>query len=126
MASYPFDKDMIGGAGGVAAVAIALGLLMASNVKYRTFKDLRPSKKSITIAFVVLLCLAAVAQQVKPTVALASFFMGYISLGLLEEVIFFRSRRRARIEALEEEEEEELDIDHDQDLDDDELEESPV
>ncbi len=125
MSSFPFDKAVLGGNTGVGAVAMALGLLMVSNVKYRTFKDLRPSKKSITISFVVLLSLAALAQQIKPTVALAALFMGYISLGLLEEVIFFRRRRREKLE--QEDEEEEIEIDHDVDTeDDDELEENPA
>lgn len=85
----------------VAVITVILALLMVSNVRYRTFKDLRPSKKSITIAFVLGVIFAAVSAQMKPTIALAAFFLGYITLGLAEGVIFFRSRRaEAEEEAL--------------------------
>lgn len=59
------------------------------------------SKKSVRIVFVLLLVLAALSAQVKPTFALTTLFLGYITLGLAEELIFFRSgppsaRRSAR------------------------------
>lgn len=96
MSSYPYDRPTPGGAAGVAVVTLLLGVLMVSNVRYRTFKDLRPSKKSITITFVVVLLFAAVSAQLKPTIALAALFLGYITVGLAEEVIFFRRRRAER------------------------------
>lgn len=96
MSSYPYDRPTPGGVAGVAVVTLLLGALMVSNVRYRTFKDLRPSKKSITITFVVLLLFAAVSAQLKPTIALAALFLGYITVGLAEEVIFFRRRRAER------------------------------
>src|SRR5262245_10103795 len=100
MSSYPFDQPLplIGGSTGVAVVTLLLAALMVSGVRYRTFKDLRPSKKSISIGFVLLLLMAAVSSQLKPTMALAVLFLGYISLGLIEELIFFRSRSKERAE----------------------------
>lgn len=96
MSSFPYDQPTPGGVRGVALVTLLLAGLMVSNVRYRTFKDLRPSKKSITLTFVVLLLFAAVSAQLKPTIALAALFLGYITLGLVEEVVFFRSRRAER------------------------------
>lgn len=93
MSSYPYEQPTPGGARGVALVTLLLGALMVSNVRYRTFKDLRPSKKSITLSFMVVLLFAAVSAQLKPSIALAALFMGYITLGLIEEVVFFRRRR---------------------------------
>lgn len=125
MSSFPFDQPHIGGELGVPVVTLLLAGLMVSNVRYRTFKDLRPSKKSITIAFVVLLLFGAVSAQLKPTVALAVLFLGYITLGLAEEVIFFRARRREKepvlhdeAEEAAEEDEEFADEDEDEELDD--------
>lgn len=96
MSSYPFERPTPGGTTGVALVTLLLAALMVSNVRYRTFKDLRPSKKSITLTFMVLLLFAAVSAQLKPTIALAALFLGYITLGLVEEVVFFRRRRAER------------------------------
>jgi CDP-diacylglycerol---serine O-phosphatidyltransferase len=92
MASYPFDPPFLTPIA-VAVIALFLAALMVSNVRYRTFKDLRPSKKSVTIAFVLAVIFGGLSTQLKPTVALAAFFMGYISLGLGEGVIFFKARR---------------------------------
>lgn len=129
MASYPYAEPLLGGPPVVAAVTAVLAGLMVSNVRYRTFKDLRPSKKSVTIAFVVCLLFAAVSAQLKPTAALAALFIGYITLGLGEEIIFFKRRRRERDAVLPEEDEagesdEEFDDDDDEDLD--EVEEPPA
>ncbi|MCK6549461.1 CDP-diacylglycerol--serine O-phosphatidyltransferase [Myxococcota bacterium] len=101
MSSYPFDNPVLGGARGVAAVTFMLALLMVSGVRYRTFKDLKLSKKSISIIFVLLVVLAALSLQVKPTFALTTLFLGYITLGLAEELIFFRSRSAERAAARE-------------------------
>ncbi len=93
MSSYPFDRPALGGEVGVVVVTLLLGSLMVSNVRYRTFKDLRPSKKSVTISFVLLLTLLGVSAQLKPASAVAAFFLGYITVGLAEGLIFFKSRR---------------------------------
>jgi len=93
LVNFPFEHPVPGGSRGVAFVAIVLSALMVSNVHYRTFKDLRPSRKSITLVFVVALLLATLSARVKPSFALASLFVGYLGAGLLEEVLFFRLRR---------------------------------
>lgn len=113
MASFPLEYPSRFGVEHVVVGTLFLGFLMVSNVRYRTFKDLKLSKKSITLAFVFLLVMAALFTRLKPTEALAALFVGYIGLGMLEEVVFFRRRRRARRaehseeDADEEEEEEE-------------------
>lgn len=96
MSSYPFDRPTFGGTTGIAVVTLLLAGLMVSGIRYRTFKDLRLSRKSMTILFVVGLVLAAVSLQLKPTIALTMLFLGYITLGLAEELIFFRSRAEER------------------------------
>jgi CDP-diacylglycerol--serine O-phosphatidyltransferase len=93
LVNFPFEHPVPGGGRGVAVVAVLLSLLMVSNVHYRTFKDLRPSRKSITLVFLVLLLLATLSARVKPSAALATLFVGYLAAGLLEEVLFFRLRR---------------------------------
>ncbi len=93
LASYPGDPAF-GGAEGTAAVTFALALLMVSNVRYRAFKDMRPSRKSASVLFVLVLLFAGLSAQIRPPGALAAFFVGYIAVGLLEELLFFRRRWR--------------------------------
>lgn len=109
LVNFPFEHPVPGGSRGVAVVATLLSGLMVSNVHYRTFKDLRPSRKSITLVFVVLLLLATLSARVKPSAALAALFVGYLAAGLLEEVLFFRLRRSAGGADPEEEDAEDFD-----------------
>jgi len=78
----------------IVAVVLIVSYLMVSKVRYRTFKDLKPTKKSLTIIFTLLVLFAVVSARVKPTFALLAFSWGYLILGMVEEVIFFRRRRR--------------------------------
>ena len=77
----------------IAVLVAALALLMVSGVRYRTFKDVRLSKKSATVFFVVVLAGIAVATQMKPSFVLVAYFSAYLLMGLAEEVIFFKKRR---------------------------------
>jgi CDP-diacylglycerol--serine O-phosphatidyltransferase len=99
MASVKLGRPAPGGATGILFVTLVLAVLMVSTIRYRTFKDLRPTKKSITITFLISVVFLTVSEQMKPEVALAFFFLGYICFGLLEEVIFFRKRREERAAA---------------------------
>lgn len=78
----------------IVALVLVVSYLMISNVRYRTFKDLKLTRKSLTIVFSLLILFAVIATRVRPTFALLAFFWGYLTLGLIEEVIFFRRRRR--------------------------------
>ncbi len=77
----------------VAGLVGALCVLMVSNVRYRTFKDVRISKKSATLFFVVVLAGVAVATQMRPSFVLVAYFSAYLFLGLAEQVLFFKKRR---------------------------------
>ena len=94
LASYPAPGPEFGGTFGTATITLSLAILMVSNVRYRTFKVLGPSRKSISFAFLLGLLFTGLSAQLKPTGALAVFFVGYIAVGLVEEVIFFRNRYR--------------------------------
>lgn len=77
----------------VAALVGALCFLMVSTVRYRTFKDVRISKKSATVFFALVLAGVAVATQMRASFVLVAYFSAYLFLGLAEEVVFFRKRR---------------------------------
>ena len=102
MASYQFGGPVFGGTMGAAVMGLLLSALMVSNVRYRAFKNVRPNKRSITIAFVIVLILTTISAQLKPAVALVCLFVAYIADGLIEEVIFFPRRNAERRQAREE------------------------
>jgi len=76
------------------AVVLVMSYLMISNVRYRTFKNVRPSLITILAGSVGVAVFALVAAYFKPRFALLVIFAGFIMLGPLEEIIFFRKRRR--------------------------------
>lgn len=78
----------------ILALVLVVSYLMISNVRYRSFKDLKPSKLSLTILCALLVLFGTLSVLVKPTFALALFAWGYLTFGMLEEVIFYRRRRR--------------------------------
>lgn len=82
----------------IAVLVGVLSVLMVSTIRYRTFKDVRLSKRSATVFFGVVVAGIAVATQMRPSFVLVAYFSAYLLLGLAEEVLFFR-RRRAEAQA---------------------------
>ncbi len=81
-------------------LAVLVGLLsylMVSNVRYRTFKQLRLSRRNAAILAFLLTTFAALAIRIRASVALVVIASLYVVLGLVEEVIFFRRRREERL-----------------------------
>lgn len=78
----------------VQVLLLVLSYLMVSNVRYRTFKDVQVSLRSLCIFATLALLFIGISAQIQPSFAILAFFSGYVSLGLLEEVIFFGRRRR--------------------------------
>lgn len=79
----------------IVLLLLVLSYLMVSNVRYRTFKGVRIGKKTLSILFSLVVLFALIAAQIRPTFALLAFISGYVALGLLEEVVFYRRRRHA-------------------------------
>jgi CDP-diacylglycerol---serine O-phosphatidyltransferase len=79
------------------AVAVALlALLMVSTVRYRTFKDLRLSKKSATVFMFVVAGGVLVATQLHPAYVLVAYFSTYLLFGLVESVFLLRNHLAGR------------------------------
>lgn len=77
----------------VVILVAVLSYLMISNVRYRSFKTLRPSHTTLTVFGLVVLVFLSLALWVRPSFALLSFTSAYVVYGLIEEVVFFRHRR---------------------------------
>ncbi len=79
------------------AVAVAgLALLMVSTVRYRTFKDTRPNRKSALAFMLVVLGGTVIATQLHPAWVLVACCGAYLALGLVESAVLVRSRLSAR------------------------------
>ncbi len=80
--------------GSVTALVIILSYLMVSRIRFRTFKDFRPRMKTLPILLAILIGLTVAVLVLKARLALVFAVGGYVSLGLVEEVVFFKKRRR--------------------------------
>lgn len=79
------------------AVAVAgLALLMVSTVRYRTFKDARPNRKSSLALMLVVLGGVVIATQFHPAWVLVACCGAYLTLGLVESAVQVRSHLVAR------------------------------
>jgi CDP-diacylglycerol---serine O-phosphatidyltransferase len=78
-------------------VMTTLAFLMVSNIRYRTFKDIRPGGKVLGAIASLVLAFTSLAALVHPAFALLVLFGTYATVGLLEEVVFFRRRRQENL-----------------------------
>ena len=78
----------------VLILTFALGLLMVSNVRYRSFKDFDLRRRSSFVLLVMLVAMIAFIA-IKPEVTLAFVFGYYVCWGPLRDGFrWFRSRKR--------------------------------
>ncbi len=73
---------------------LVLSYLMISNVRYRTFKNLKVGPVSLIAFAVAMTAFIVMAVALEPSFACLTFFSTYVTLGLIEEVVFFRRRRK--------------------------------
>jgi CDP-diacylglycerol---serine O-phosphatidyltransferase len=83
----------------VLVVTVFLALLMVSTVRYRTFKDVRPSVRSAVIALVVIAIGVLVATQIHPAWVLVAYFGLYLGSGLIESALMLRRHFAERKQA---------------------------
>lgn len=82
------------GAFSLAGLMLVMSYLMVSNVRYRTFKHMKSRTHTVLLFGAVVALFAFAAQMFAPGMALAMLFSTYVTLGLVEELIFFRARRK--------------------------------
>jgi CDP-diacylglycerol--serine O-phosphatidyltransferase len=82
----------------IAIVVLLLSFLMVSTVKYRTFKDVTLSGRSLAAFAAIVFTGVAVAIVTRPSFVLVVFMAAYIVLGLAES-LFARGRTAAELAA---------------------------
>ena len=77
----------------VAAVVLALSYLMVSRIRFRSFKDVRPTRKTVGVVLLVAGCWIAMRMnRVHDAFIFLTLISAYIALGLTEEIWFIRRR----------------------------------
>lgn len=77
----------------VAAMVLALSYLMVSRIRFRSFKDVRLSRKTVGVVLLVAGCWIAMRlNRIHDAFIFLSLVLAYIVLGLSEEVLSFRRR----------------------------------
>jgi CDP-diacylglycerol--serine O-phosphatidyltransferase len=77
----------------ILVLILVVSYLMVSNIRYRSFKDLKPSARSLTLGLAVIAAFTLVAARYEPSFALLALFSAYVALGLVEEVVRFARHR---------------------------------
>lgn len=80
----------------IAVVTAALALLMVSTIRYRTFKDLRLSKKSASIFAAIIVTGVLVATRLHPAYVLLVYFGFYLAFGLIESGVLLGNHLKGR------------------------------
>ena len=81
----------------VAVVVLALSYLMVSRIRFRSFKDVRPTKKTFGVVLLVGAVWAVMRMnRVHDALIFLTLIAAYIALGVAEEIIFFRRRLAER------------------------------
>ena len=79
----------------IAVLVLVLAFLMVSTIRYRTFKEAGLNPRTLLIFLLVIAVGVAVAIRGRPSLVLLVYFSFYILLGIGEEAVFGRGRRRA-------------------------------
>lgn len=82
--------------GPVAVASMLLALLMVSTVRYRTFKDLRLSRRSAFVLMLVLASGVVIGTHFHPAYVLVAYSFAYLAFGLVESAFLVRNRLVAR------------------------------
>lgn len=109
----------VAGQGGIAALVVVLSYLMVSRVRFRSFKDVRLTRKTLGVVFLIVLVSLLITLRLRASFIFLFLTSAYLALGLTEEVVLYlaeqrRKRREAKLAAgqpISPEDEEELDDD---------------
>ncbi len=92
--------DEVLGQGAIAALMLVLSYLMISRVRFRSFKDVRLTRKTLAVLFLVVLACLLITLRLRASFVFIFMSGAYVALGLTEEVVLYlRDARRKRREA---------------------------
>jgi CDP-diacylglycerol--serine O-phosphatidyltransferase len=97
-------KDHAVAQSAIATLVVILAYLMISRVRFRTFKDLRVTKRSLGAVFLIGLACLLIMTKLRSSFIFVFLISCYLALGLTEEVVRYaadqrRKRREAKLRA---------------------------
>ena len=97
---YKVGGRQIYSQGGIAALVVILSYLMVSRVRFRSFKDLRLTRRTLAVVFLIILGSVVIVMKLRASFIFVAMMAAYLALGLTEEVILYaRQQRQKRREA---------------------------
>jgi CDP-diacylglycerol--serine O-phosphatidyltransferase len=78
----------------IAGFVLVLSYLMISRIRFRSFKDLRLTKRTIASIFAIATLALLAFVQINGPAMLMGLLSLFVVLGLIEEVLFYRRRKR--------------------------------
>jgi CDP-diacylglycerol--serine O-phosphatidyltransferase len=81
---------------GIAALVLVLAYLMISRIRFRSFKDLRLTRKTLGALFLIVAGSLLIAFKLRTSFIFVTLMSAYLTLGLTEEVLLYAAERRRR------------------------------
>jgi CDP-diacylglycerol--serine O-phosphatidyltransferase len=78
----------------IAGFVLVLSYLMISRIRFRSFKDLRLTKRTIASIFAIATLALLAFVRINGPAMLMGLLSLFVVLGLIEEVVFYRRRKR--------------------------------
>ena len=97
LANHAIGVTEVSNHAAIAGFVLVLSYLMISRVRFRSFKDLTLTKRSVAVIVLVLALAALVFLRVNGPAVLIGMLSLFVVLGLAEEVVFYRRRRREEL-----------------------------
>lgn len=90
--------------GAIAALVLILSYLMVSRVRFRSFKDLRLTRRTLAVVFLIIVGSVVIVMKLRASFIFVAMMGAYLALGLTEAIVLWaaearRKRREARAAA---------------------------
>jgi CDP-diacylglycerol---serine O-phosphatidyltransferase len=82
--------------GGIAVLVCVLSYLMISRVRFRSFKDVRLTRMTLAVIFLIVLVSIIITMKIRGAFIFLALISAYVALGLTEEVILYAAEQRRR------------------------------
>lgn len=84
----------------MAILVLVLSYLMVSRIRFRSFKDVKFTRRTIAGGIIILAFSAlAISMKMQSAFIFVALMAAYLALGLLEEIVFYRRRREEDLAA---------------------------
>ena len=82
----------------LTAVVLGLSMLMVSRVRFRSFKELKPNARTLSVFALAIGSSVFLAARYRPAYVLVWLLACYVAIGLLEAILQIPKRRRDPVE----------------------------